>query len=388
MLFSKAVSSVVGATVLAATAVTAQSSVPAFTYGTANPDYPGVKSTNKNGPTNPSAPQLNTPINQTSVSRLASINSIDDWCTFAPPGTGQPLADVEEITVAYCTKPRNNARVIPDGSVTGAHFVKTPLYVQLMAVGDFTSIGFMQGDEGGELDPHGATNMGNPVGGNVTSNVSGEDVFYEEWMNYASYNQICFRVCIAGSEEAPTALECQHTLDVMGCNFVMPGNYADQVFETCDGDSAYPPGLYPEGNGQTSTFVQYFTGEYAVGGTTYSYTNGAADETTPTAAYSTPSTSNCKTTATISNGIKSLIASASSSTSSSSAAKGSKTSSGSSASSTGSSGSSGSSSGSSGSSGSGSSSSAATTSGASKLISTGSAAAVALVAVVAGAMML
>ncbi|SPO46740.1 uncharacterized protein PSANT_04426 [Moesziomyces antarcticus] len=392
MLFTKAVSSLVGAGALAAAAVHAQS-VPAFTYGTASADYPGVKSTNRNGPTNPASPQLNTPINQTSVSRLASINSIDDWCTFAPPGTGQPLADVEEITVAYCTKPRNNARVIPDGTVTGAHFVKTPLYVQLMAVGDFTSIGFMAGDEGGELDPHGATNMGNPVGGNVTSNVSGEDVFYEEWMNYASSNQVCFRVCIAGSEQAPTALECQHTLDVMGCNFVMPGNYADDVFETCDGDSAYPPGLYPEANGQTSTFVQFFTGTYVAGGVTYSYTNGSPDEVTPTAAYSTPSTSNCQTTATISNGIKSLVTSKASSASSSAAtakstsgSSGSSGSNGSSSGSSGSSASSGSSGSSSGSSGSGPGSSAAA-SGASQLANSASAVVLAA-AVLAGAMML
>ncbi|SAM84366.1 uncharacterized protein UBRO_05606 [Ustilago bromivora] len=370
MFFSKTVSSVFGATVLAAAAASAQS-VPAFTYGTANADYFGVKSTNRNGATNPLTPQLNTPINQTSVSRLASINSIDDWCTFGPPGTGQPLADVEEITVAYCTKPRNNARVIPDGTVTGAHFVKTPLYVQLMASGDFTSIGFMAGDEGGELDPHGATNMGNPVGGNVTSNVSGQDVFYEEWMNYASANQVCFRVCIAGSEQAPTALECQHTLDVMGCNFIMPGNYGDNVFETCDGDSAYPPGLYPEGNGETSTFVQFFTGVYSANGVTYSYTNGSPDQVTPTAAYSTPSTSNCQTTSTISNGIKSLVAShtASSSSAGPSASAGS---------------SSGSSSGSSDS----SNSAATTSSGASKIGTNASAAVVALAVVVAGAMML
>ncbi|SPO28765.1 uncharacterized protein UTRI_04643 [Ustilago trichophora] len=391
MYFSKAVSSIVGATVLAsALAVSAQSTSsnpPPFQYGTPNPDAPGVKSTNRNGPTNPTAPQLNTPINQTSVSRLASINSIDDWCTFGPPGTGQPLADVEEITVAYCTKPRNNARVIPDGSVTGAHFIKTPLYVQLMAVGDFTSIGFMAGDEGGELDPHGATNMGNPVGGNVTSNVSGQDVFYEEWMNYASSNQICFRVCIAGTDVAPTALECQHTLDVMGCNWVMPGNYADNVFETCDGDSAYPPGLYPEGDGQTSTFVQYFTGIYSVNGVTYSYTNGSPDQTTPQAAYSTPATSNCKTTSTIANGIKSLIASHTTS-SSSSAAQATKTGSSSSGSSSGSSGSSGSSSGSSGSSGSSNPGSAATTSGAAQLLNTASAATIAFAAIIAGAMML
>lgn len=86
-----------------------------------------------------------------------------------------------------------------------------------MALGDFTKIGMQAGDEGGELDPHGATGLGNPVGGNVTSNITGTDVFYEEWMNYISYNMVCIRICIAGSAEAPTALECQHTLDEMGC---------------------------------------------------------------------------------------------------------------------------------------------------------------------------
>ncbi|PWN51855.1 hypothetical protein IE53DRAFT_385780 [Violaceomyces palustris] len=291
---------------LALAGVQAQS-VPKFNFGTASADYPGVKSTQRNGPTNPSAPMLNTPINQTSVARLATINSIDDWCTFGPPSNDQPLGNVEGETVAYCTKPRNNARVIPDGTVTGAHFVKTPLYIQLMATGDFTKIGMMPGDEGGELDPHGATNMGNPVGGNVTSNISGEDVFYEEWMNYVSATQICFRICIAGSDLAPTPLECQHELDVMGCNFVMPGNYADGVFDTCDGDSAYPPGLYPQADGSTSTFHQFFTGTYVVNGEVMTYTNGAADQITPTAAYSTPSTSNCKTTSTISNGIRSIV---------------------------------------------------------------------------------
>jgi len=70
----------------------------------------------------------------------------------------------------------------------------------------------MAGDDGGELDPHGATNQGNPQGGNVTSNTSGEDVFYEEWMSFLSYNQVCMRVCIAGTDIAPTTLECQHEI--------------------------------------------------------------------------------------------------------------------------------------------------------------------------------
>jgi hypothetical protein len=47
------------------------------------------------------------------------------------------------------------------------------------------------GDSGGELDPHGAENVGNPIGGNVTSNVpTGSDVFYEEWMSFVSDHQI------------------------------------------------------------------------------------------------------------------------------------------------------------------------------------------------------
>lgn len=302
------------------------------------------------------------------------INSVKDFCLWGPPKTSgsDTVGDLEAVMVSYCMKSGYGTRLIPDGTIHGAHFLKTPSFVQITGTGDFTKIHIQAGDEGGELDPHGATNMGNPVGGNVTSNVSGQDVFYEEWMNYISYNQVCFRICIAGSEQAPTALECQHELDVMGCNFVMPGNYADNVFETCDGDAAYPPGLYPEGNGQTSTFQQYFTGEYVVAGTTYSYTNGAADQTTPTGAYSTPSTSNCQTTASISNGIRSLVSSSSAASSSSSAsasgsmatsARGSSTAAGAAA--TGAS-----SSGSSGSSSSGSSGSSGSTSGASSSLVT------------------
>lgn len=297
---------------MASAQVASSTDVPKFDYGTANPNMIGVKARNKNGPTNPSAPQLGTPLNQTSEARLVSVNSVDDWCTFSSPD-GQPIADTEAITVAYCTKQRNNARVIPDGTLTAVHFVKTPLYVQVMALGDFTKIGIQNGDQGGELDPHGATNMGNPIGGNVTSNVSGQDVFYEEWMNYISYQQVCIRVCIAGSDVAPTPLECQHTLDEMGCNWVMPGNYADNSFDTCDGDAAYPPGLYPEGNGQTSTFQQYYSSVYtASGGQQYTFVNGSPDQTTPQTAYSIPATSNCQTTSTIANGITALVSQSSS----------------------------------------------------------------------------
>ncbi|WFD25700.1 hypothetical protein MNAN1_000666 [Malassezia nana] len=282
---------------------TASTPSPPFDFGNPSPDYPGVVAQDPLGPTNPKKPQMNTPVNQTSVARLASVNSVDDWCTFGPLDPDVKIGEQEERVVAYCTKPRNNARVIPDGTVTAAHFVKTPLYVQIMALGDFTRIGIKENDLGGELDPHGQTNKGNPIGGNVTSNISGKDVFYEEWMNYVGHNILCFRVCTAGSDQATPQVECQHTLDEMGCSWVMPGNYNPDSFDTCDADPAYPPGLYVD-NGSTSTFQQYVTGIYTDGeGKRKKFTNGSKDQSTPSVAQSLPNSSNCKTVSSISNGI-------------------------------------------------------------------------------------
>ncbi|KAL4399893.1 hypothetical protein ACI68E_002802 [Malassezia pachydermatis] len=292
---------------VSAQAAQASSSTPSppFQYGNPSPDYPGVVATNPNGPTNPDKPTVNTPINQTSTARLASINSIDDWCTFGPLDMGTKVANQEERVVAWCTKPRNNARVIPDGTVMGAHFVKTPLYVQVMALGDFTKIGVQPGDTGGELDPHGQFGTGNPAGGNVTSNVSGKDVFYQEWMNYIGHDIMCFRVCIAGSDQATPATECQHTLDEMGCQWVMPGDYTSGVFDTCDADPAYPPGIFIE-NGSTSSFEQYGTGLWTLNGQRMTYTNGKSGQSTPQIAQSLPKSSNCMTTSSIMNGIASI----------------------------------------------------------------------------------
>lgn len=51
-------------------------------------------------------------------------------------------------------------RLIPAGSIKGAHFVQTPDYVQITGIGDLTSMNIPAGDSGGELDPHGATGNG------------------------------------------------------------------------------------------------------------------------------------------------------------------------------------------------------------------------------------
>lgn len=266
-----------------------------------------VTATGTMGSTNPPEPTLGTAINQTSYARLLSINSIDDFCLFLPPeaGPNSVIGNTEAIEVAWCVQPRNNARVIPDGVLQAVHFVKTPLYVQVQGWGAFDRLTIPTGDEGGELDPHGATGDGNPVGGNVTSNITGTDVHYEEWMNYMSYQQFCIRVCTAENSTYSAALECQHTLDEMGCDWVMPGDYTNNSFTSCDADAAYPPGVYPLPNGSTSTFAQRYTGTYTDGaGSIGTFTVG--ETVTPSSAYSTPASSNCVTHTSVGNGIASL----------------------------------------------------------------------------------
>jgi len=262
----------------------------------------GVLATGTMGPTNPPAPTLGTSINQTSMARLLSVNSIDDFCLFAPP-TLQDIADSETIEVAWCTKPRNNARLIPDGTLTGVSFLKTDFYVQIMGYGDLTKINIPAGDFGGELDPHGAYGTGNPIGGNVTSNITGADEHFAEWMLYIGNGQFCMRVCTNANSTYSAANMCWHELDEVGCAFVMPGNYnVNGTFQSCDADVAYPPGWYPtatvNGTPVFSTFAQRYTGTVSGGG---AYTIG--DLTTPAGAFTTPSSSNCVTTSTIANDV-------------------------------------------------------------------------------------
>ncbi|WRT70938.1 uncharacterized protein IL334_007937 [Kwoniella shivajii] len=270
-----------------------------------------VTATFPNGATNPDQPEflpIGSYVNETSLSRLMSINGVDDFCLWGPPDQSgakeNEIGNVEPIVVAYCTKPRNGARLIPDGAITAAHFIKTPLYVQIHGFWDGTKVGIVEGDAGGELDPHGAENLGNPIGGNVTSNVEGKDVFYEEWMSFISYDQFCVRVCTAETANVTAALQCEHELDIMGCQFVMAIEdfyQENNTFTSCDGEAAAPPGLYPQANGSTSTFRQRYTGTYSNDGGVGYFTVGQT--VTPSSVAFYPATSNCVTYSTISNGV-------------------------------------------------------------------------------------
>jgi hypothetical protein len=100
------------------------------------------------------------------------MNDADDFCLWAPPENGT-IGDTEREVVAWCTKSNRGTRVIPDGTLQGVHFVRTPNYIQVTGVGNFTNINVAPGDGGGgecffftlcvpcsygliELDPHGA----------------------------------------------------------------------------------------------------------------------------------------------------------------------------------------------------------------------------------------
>ncbi|KAJ1030956.1 hypothetical protein NDA18_002181 [Ustilago nuda] len=205
------------------------------------------------------------------------INSLEDFCLWGPAEYGT-VGEKERSGVAYCTTDRHGTRLIPDGTIEGAHFVRTRDYVQVTGVGDFTSILIPDGDDGGEFDPHGADDLGNPIGGIVytTANpaTNGEPYFVSEWTNFMSYNQFCLRAC--WGERA--AAQCEHIYDVMGCRWNIPANYEPGVFETCDGDVGLLQSIYG-----SSTFPQ-------------------GDPVTPSA-HPAPSSSQCSTVGTISHGL-------------------------------------------------------------------------------------
>ncbi|KAF9043502.1 hypothetical protein BDZ89DRAFT_943726 [Hymenopellis radicata] len=214
--------------------------------------------------------------NQTSMCQNAYLNGIDDFCLWAPPqpGADAGIGNTERIEVAWCLKEGYGTRLIPNGAITGAHFVKTPDFVQITGVGDLTKMNIPAGDTGGELDPHGADGNGNPIGGLVFSSAFGELQQIHEWTNFMAADQFCFRACNPAGADAPAW--CQHIYDVMGCAWNMPANYDAGVFESCDGDSGQQMGVYD--------------------GSTFHQGDGATPPPHPT-----PSSSNCKTTSTVGN---------------------------------------------------------------------------------------
>jgi hypothetical protein len=176
------------------------------------------------------------------------VNTIEDFCIWGASKPGSVIGNIEAIVVAYCTKPGHGTRLIPPGALTGVQFIKAPGYIQVTGRINQTAIGLTADDAGGELDPHGADNAGNPLGGLVFSNnlPSSKDnstiIQVQNWSNFMGGNQFCMKAC---DPKVTSPNFCENVFDTQGCFFNMPASYNDNEFTSCQGENQNPPGGNP-----------------------------------------------------------------------------------------------------------------------------------------------
>ncbi|KAG6855515.1 hypothetical protein H0H87_001783 [Tephrocybe sp. NHM501043] len=195
---------------------------------------------------------------QSSLCQTSFLNSVDDFCLWAPINPGSTVGNVEGEMVAWCTKPGRGTRVIPPGAIRGVQFTHTPDYVQVVGFIDQSKINIASGDTGGEMDPHGADLRGNPLGGLVYSNAytSNKNSFKQviEWHNFMGSDSFCFKACDPSRPNA--AKFCQHIYDRIGCEYNAPSHAQSGVFESCKGDNQDYPGVYTDAQGKVHTYTQ------------------------------------------------------------------------------------------------------------------------------------
>lgn len=95
------------------------------------------------------------------------------WTDHGPEQGNSPnetVGDVEAAMVAYCSRSGHGSRVLPAGAIQGIQFMRTSQYIQIAGYIDQTALGLQADDTGGEEDPHGADQLGNPLGSLVFSN--------------------------------------------------------------------------------------------------------------------------------------------------------------------------------------------------------------------------
>jgi len=196
--------------------------------------------------------------NQNSLCINAVVNSLSDFCLYAPPSPNSTIADTEGEEVAWCTKSGYGTRILPDSALLGVQAIKTPDYLEIIGAINQPLINIAAGDTGGELDPHGADGRGNPIGALMYSTAFSANGTFEqiiEWNIFLGGNVFCIKVCNPASPNA--AQLCLNTYDRIGCAYNMPANYnaLNGTFQSCLGDDQLPVGTYVA-NGITSTYQQ------------------------------------------------------------------------------------------------------------------------------------
>ncbi|KAF8869056.1 hypothetical protein BD779DRAFT_797468 [Infundibulicybe gibba] len=191
--------------------------------------------------------------NQESLCQTSYVNSLDDFCLWAPTEPNSIVGNTEGEMVAWCTKPGHGTRLIPAGALKGVQYMKTPDYAQLVGFVDQKFINIQSGDYGGEMDPGGADLRGNPLGGVVFSTAWGDVKQAVHWHNFMGGEAFCIKVCDPAGANA--AHFCEHIFDRIGCAYNAPNNAKNGTFESCDGDNQDFPGIYTA-NGQVMTYTQ------------------------------------------------------------------------------------------------------------------------------------
>ncbi|GAA5838788.1 hypothetical protein JCM5353_000191 [Sporobolomyces roseus] len=246
-------------------------------------------------------------------------NSIGDFCLWGSPTTSAngTIGDVEAAVVSYCTNDQHGGRIIPAGAITAVQVLRTKYYTQWTGRMNLTGVNLMENDTGGELDPHGADLLGNPLGGLVYSSglPTGNNQTLEQvisWNEFIGSGEFCLKLCDPSYTDVNY---CENKFDLLGCAYNMPASYEDNVFLDCDSDLQEVVGTYVGSNGATSTWSQP--------------SSLPADSTLPWTP-TIPATSNCKTYAstdifpTSLLGYQTSAAASSSATSTSTDSKGSK----------------------------------------------------------------
>jgi len=193
--------------------------------------------------------------------QLAMLNSINDFCLWAPPDPNSTIGDEEAETVAWCSSPGHGTRIMPAGTLTGVQVLKAAPYILFAGTLNQVKINIQATDYGGEMDPHGADERGNPLGGLVytnafPSNHGNNNTFQQviEWHNFMGSDVFCFKICDPSIPNSQ--VYCNNIYDETGCNFVAPAAYEAGVFEVCDSDPMDPVGIYTGSDGKTSTYTQ------------------------------------------------------------------------------------------------------------------------------------
>ncbi|KAL8292655.1 hypothetical protein RQP46_001267 [Phenoliferia psychrophenolica] len=185
---------------------------------------------------------------QTSYCQTSWVNSLDDFCLWAPPDFSI-VAEEEGEMVAWCTKPGHGTRLIPPGALQGVQWLRTPNYIQITGFVNQTMINLEKDDFGGELDPHGADQRGNPLGGIVfssafnattgSSQINGSTINQViEWTNFMGANVFCLKACDPAWSGGPDHY------DRIGCAYNAPSSNKIGTFEECKADNGLNPGIF------------------------------------------------------------------------------------------------------------------------------------------------